>query len=75
MSVTTTTDETVNQMQHDVEKAVQSIHKAYTDIIVDGTVWGANEYSQEYKEKLMKLHQLSLEMRDLAGRPNWSPEN
>ena len=68
MGVITTADEYLAKMREDVDTAVKSIHHAYAEIVV-GDCWGSDELSDLFKEKLKKLHLLSMEMRDLAGRP------
>jgi hypothetical protein len=70
MSVTTTADLTVDQMRKDIDTAFKSTHRAFTEILVD-RVWGADEFTDEFKQKLENAHRTLMELRRDMGEPRF----
>jgi hypothetical protein len=66
MGVTTTADEVVEQMRKDIDAAFKSTHRAFTEILVEGC-WGADHFSDEFKEKLEKTHRTLMDLKKEIG--------
>lgn len=68
MSVTTEADRIVDQMRHDVQKALKSTNNAFNELVVNNC-WGAQEFSDEFKIKLAAAQKTLLELRTELGEP------
>ena len=59
MSVTTTADERITSSKGHVQLALENLN----DVVIQ-KVWGADEFSAEYRAQLRNWHQRLLELRD-----------
>lgn len=66
MGVRTAADDLVDQARKDVDAALKSTHSAFTGIMID-KVWGSDEWSQEFKAKLVKAQSALMDVKLLLG--------
>jgi phage shock protein A len=51
MGATTTADRLIKDMEEKIQEALKATNEAFCEICVKGT-WGADQYTDEYKQKL-----------------------
>jgi hypothetical protein len=67
MSVKTTADGLVDDMRKQVAEALKATNKAFTEIVVLDETWGANEFTEEFKQKIAKAQRLLIEIKQELG--------
>lgn len=67
MSVKTTADQLVDDMRKDIAQALVTTNKAFTDIVIFDNTWGANEFTDEFKQKIEKAQRDLLEIKQTLG--------
>lgn len=68
MSVTTAADEIVINMREKIQDAFEATNNAFCEICVKGTMWGADEYSNEFKQKLTEAQSTLAELKIKMSR-------
>lgn len=67
MSVTTTADLLVTDMREKIQAALESTNEAFCEICVKGNIWGAGEFSAEFKQKLANAQRVLNELKIEIG--------
>lgn len=71
MSVTTTCDEHIEKMRKDIDTALKSTTTTFKAVIIDKD-WGADEFTDEFKRKLIAAQNTLLALAEEIGSPRCS---
>lgn len=63
MGVTTTADRLVDDMREKIQEAFVATNEAFCEICVKGDMWGANEFSDDFKRRLAEAQSTLAELK------------